>query len=516
MPRTLFSGYYGARREIDPNFGGVPFTMPYRTLFNGADPGTQQELWRQRVWRHAIYQDMIERQRQKDLLDEQRQREFADGSLYFSPTQKREIARLDDALSKVQSDRRFDAAQRQQALQQLLAQRQAITPRRRPKEQKPLPIDQQLKQRVFWDGGAWGKGTPWTIDPQTGIPQIPRGYKAPEPPDPLLQTPLGQEAQKVGLTPKELFDARSELLKEKAAFIQDLKGQGIDPGEIESLVEQAFGERMQMYGMGPAATTSGQVVPQAGNGQPQGLYGLMGGQGPMRGPVQGVYGAMGGRGPSPRVEAKVPIGPGSRRTVQTAASDMPARMVPVPQDFGDAVKAGKGLNEEEFTKKFPDLGRKGYMTYLKTRLYVMTGKAILQFPDGSTFPPRPQEGSPRDQLPPEAPMRQPAVAPRGSQTEFEAMPDESKQWFLDDAKKPPMPLETYIKRFPDADQASYDKYQRIRKEAIDRVEEENMPAEVLQAKRFLQQWFGKDVPENKRALVQAALKILRDYESQQK
>jgi hypothetical protein len=152
-----------------------------------------------------------------------------------------------------------------------------------------VPIDQAVRKGVFWDGGEWGKGTPWTIDPKSGQAQVPRGYKPPEDTSGvdaakqqasqlnLQKAKAAYAAKLMGITNPNAESNEPLYTKDEAWAEAEQRfggGQSQQPGQTQqnalgTLQQSPVGWQQQ----GPGATSTSQSSLDKPQGwQPQGVY----------------------------------------------------------------------------------------------------------------------------------------------------------------------------------------------------------------------------------------------------
>ncbi|MEN6405964.1 MAG: hypothetical protein ABFC77_05775 [Thermoguttaceae bacterium] len=157
--------------------GRFSFTGQTTTVGQPQQPGGTMTPFQQR----QTLQDR-QFQQQSDLGDQRFISEgLRSGHLEYTPAQEQRLAGLQNSVSKVLDDQTLSEGQREIALNELNRRIRSIRPVPKRADKQPRPIADQVKENVHWDGGEWGKGTPWIIDPKTGMPQVPRGWSAPKP-----------------------------------------------------------------------------------------------------------------------------------------------------------------------------------------------------------------------------------------------------------------------------------------------------------------------------------------------
>lgn len=188
------------------------------------------------------------------------------GILQFSPQQKQEITRLQDAMSRLDRDPRFSPQDRARAQQMLSQQLQAIRPMQTPPDQMPVDINTKIAKNIgVWTDPTTGKTYPMTID-RNGMPKV---LEIPEPKEKTAkdQPKPTSVREMIAVDPAarmKLFnDVRKELYD---ASPQDDEGNRKIPTNDE--VREAVEHRIQILeGFGPPAPTN--ATPPAASPQQQ-------------------------------------------------------------------------------------------------------------------------------------------------------------------------------------------------------------------------------------------------------
>lgn len=172
-PTTLMTAAYatglGYRRQRDED--RMDKLLAERRHF-----AQQRELLGMRGEQHREFLEMQGQQQRDEEIREQLRK----GELELDPLAQTQLEEARRARVKVQTDRRLTDRDRSEILRQIDAEERSALRTAQPKTRQELTAKEKVEQGVFWDAGEWGKGTPWVVDPESGLPQVARGWKPPE------------------------------------------------------------------------------------------------------------------------------------------------------------------------------------------------------------------------------------------------------------------------------------------------------------------------------------------------
>jgi hypothetical protein len=124
-------------------------------------------------------QQEIERMQGQNWISRQMAAGVAAGKVEFSPSDLRELDQIYADRARVDSDDTLTDDQRATAGRMLDAREYRVRSRAKPRDptRQGPSVGDQVQASVFWDGGGWGAGRPWVVDPKTGKPEIARNYR---------------------------------------------------------------------------------------------------------------------------------------------------------------------------------------------------------------------------------------------------------------------------------------------------------------------------------------------------
>lgn len=180
------------------------------------------------------------------IEQQQIEAEVKEGLRRYTPAQKNKLAKLDQDEFEIASDPNYDDQQRTQALRQIAQQRAAIKPAVVPVDERPVPINEKIGSNLFVDKeGVFGaKGLPWTVDPKTGMPEIPKGYPIP---DPMAEAP---EDKRQAEWQKSMMGSAAKMWTDAIAAGKGADAEGNETFDWDR-VEQAFTRgmsKLQQFG----------------------------------------------------------------------------------------------------------------------------------------------------------------------------------------------------------------------------------------------------------------------------
>lgn len=188
------------------------------------------------------------------------------GILRFSPQQKQEINRLQDAMSKLDRDPRFSPQDRAKAQQVLSQQLQSVRPMQVPPDEQPVDINTQIANRIgVWTNPTTGKTYPVTMD-RNGAPRV---FELPDETDKQPKTPPKPTTMRdlLASDPSErkkfYDDVRKTLTADSDASVRYV-GEGKDKKEVRDIplpteddVHKAMQSKIAMIdGLVPGSSTT--------------------------------------------------------------------------------------------------------------------------------------------------------------------------------------------------------------------------------------------------------------------
>jgi hypothetical protein len=146
-------------------------THGYSVDLLGAQDGFRQDQEVRQWQRQDELQLLAEREQAMQAEQQAIQEGLRSGELYYTPQQKQDLARINDAVARLPLRDDMTLEQKSQAMAQLQARKQAIRPLERPADERPTSVAELFQSKLHWDND----GTPWTADKE-GQLQVPRGW----------------------------------------------------------------------------------------------------------------------------------------------------------------------------------------------------------------------------------------------------------------------------------------------------------------------------------------------------